>query len=224
MNSLESPKPIVVRSRIEAVQHKEMRMFLMADFAFCARSVELCGLPEKGEQSYGPRGNEVELEDWQDEDYPDIRAKIAVFTIRTAKRDGFVRKIGLPLDYEPWAGILADYWKEFGKELVFYFPRSKPKYYVESRGVFSGIQYPILPYYVEGEGEKREQHMRELVLHGLRHVRANELMERYNFNLEQVATYGGWTLRSQGREISPALTNSYLLLGYRHYIKKLLKK
>lgn len=81
-----------------------------------------------------------------------------------------------------------------------------------------------------GEGAQKvnktktiESHLNPLVLHGLRHIRAIELMEYYQFSLEHVAIYGGWTLQSMsGQIVSPVLINTYLQLGYRFYIGKLL--
>ncbi len=223
-----TPDPKTVRERITNVKDKDLRFFLMALYLFCARASELCGLVyrcDKVKRVYGPKGEDAFIEHWQDETYSQIQADVAVFTIKTAKRDGFIRNIGLPVEYEPWAMPLYEYYQQFKGRRVFHITRQKANRLVREKKVFNGLTYPISQYHIVGDPEPVKPHQRDLVLHGLRHVRATELMEKYQFNLEQVALYGGWTLRSVGGQIvTPVLVNHYLSLGYRFYIGKLLKK
>lgn len=225
--SMELPQPKIIRERIESVPDSRMKHYLKALYLFAARASELCGSMlsrDNVKQVYGPRGDEVRTEHWRDETYPDIKAEVAVFEIHTAKRDGYLRSVGLPIGYDPWVKELYDYWQSAGKDYVFPFNRHRAKYYVKQHGIFRGLKYPIAKYkeLVEPEPRLVAEHMNPLVLHGLRHIRATELMEKYNFNLEQVAVYGGWKIRSV-QSVSPILVDRYLNLGYRFYVGKLLK-
>jgi integrase len=233
MPQLELPRPSVIRERIEAVKSERMRLYLMALYLFAARASELCGrvatcdlAKHRVAQVYGPTGDKVRVEPWQDETYPEIKAKVAVFEIMTAKRkpQGYLRNVGLPIDSDPWVPQLLDYWKAAGKGYVFPFNRYHADYYVKQNEVFKGLEYPIVKYKILGDAEPKivEEHPHPLILHGLRHVRATELMERYNFNLEQVAVYGGWKIRTV-QSVSPILVDRYLALGYRFYVGKLLR-
>ncbi len=239
-NHMDPPEAKEVRKRIEEIVDDVMRIFFMALYLFCARASELCGEIDAydlahGKHVWGPSGDDAQKEFWADEDHPEMLfGDVARFTLQTAKRKGFARDIGLPLDpkYEPWTQDLLDYWGRRKGAKVFPFTRHKPKSYLKKDNVFMGLEYPITKYILledgigGGERVKTEvdAHMKPLVMHGLRHVRAIELMERYHFNLEHVALYGGWTLKSQsGAIVSPVLMRHYLQLGYRFYIGKLMR-
>jgi len=160
----------------------------------------------------GPRGTSVSLQTYQN---GDVKEQAVVFRVRTAKRKGKERLIALPLnrEFEPWTQVLYDYFKECGSELVF--PFTRQKLWEVSKKVFKGLVYPIDKYSVVPE------HFRDLRLHGLRHLRASELVEFYGFNAFELSTYCGWTLQT-GAGLSRVMAR-YINLNWQGYFPKLLK-
>jgi hypothetical protein len=229
MDDLILPEVEIVRKRIDAVPKKEAKFCLMAAYLFCARASEIIGATNRYDQVHnqtiarGPTGQDVKIETFE---LGDIKTEAAIFTVRTAKRDGKIRKIALPLEkkFEPWTEQLYNYYTEHKDEKVFPFTRQKAWEYAQQ--TFSGLRYPIEKYNMyEPENPKSKPikaHMKPFRTHALRHLRATELIETFGFTGFDLSVYGGWTLRSMVG-VGSAMSR-YAHLDWRRYFPKLLKK
>jgi len=229
MDDLTLPEVETVRKRIESAKKEEAKFCLMAAYLFCARASEIIGATNRYDLKHnqtvarGPTGKDVKLETFE---LGDIKTEAAIFTVRTAKRDGKIRKIALPLDktYEPWTEPLYNYYRKHGNDKVFPFTRQKAWDYAQE--TFSGLNYPIDKYNkYDPESPKPEPvraHMKPFGTHALRHLRATELIETFGFTGFDLSVYGGWTLRSMVG-VGSAMSR-YAHLDWRRYFPKLLKK
>ena len=229
MDDLTLPEVETVRKRIETATKKEAKFCLMAAYLFCARASEIIGATNRYDVAHnqtsarGPTGQDVKLEIFE---LGDIKTEAAIFTVRTAKRDGKIRKIALPIEkkFEPWTEQLYNYYLEHGTEKVFPFTRQKAWEYANE--TFSGLRYPIEKYNLYDPEDPKPKpvkaHMKPFRTHALRHLRATELIETFGFTGFDLSVYGGWTLRSMvgvGSSMS-----RYAHLDWRRYFPKLLKK
>lgn len=218
---MSQPSPSQVRERINQVTDTTIRMTLTACDLWCARISEVVAEPKPGEHAYGPKANDMTFEDYEGNE-------ITVFNIHTAKRQGLIRKVAMPLRQ---CKELTTYIQGFDKnESVFPFNRDYPKDYITRvQPVFEGLSYPIEKYLVTRDGklERVPSHQRAFRLHALRHLRATELVEKYGFDGFNLAAYGGWTIRTAssffGQSI-PSVISRYLYLNWQGYIGKLLRK
>ena len=229
MEDLALPEVETVRKRIEIATKKEAKFCLMAAYLFCARASEIVGATNKYDVknnqtiARGPSGNDVKLETFE---MGDIKTQAAIFTVRTAKRDGKIRKIALPLEktYEPWAEQLYSYYREHGDDKVFPFTRQKTWEYANN--TFKGLSYPIEKYNLYDPEDPKPKpvkaHLKPFRTHALRHLRATELIETFGFTGFDLSVYGGWTLRSMVG-VGSAMSR-YAHLDWRRYFPKLLKK
>jgi len=223
------PEVETVRKRIESAAKEEAKFCLMAAYLFCARASEIIGATNRYDVAYnqtvarGPTGQDVKLETFE---LGDIKAKAAIFTVRTAKRDGKIRKIALPLEktFEPWTEPLYNYYLEHGNDKVFPFTRQKAWEYAQE--TFSGLSYPIERYNKYNPEDPKPKpvraHNKPFRTHALRHLRATELIETFGFTGFDLSVYGGWTLRSMVG-VGSAMSR-YAHLDWRRYFPKLLKK
>lgn len=229
MEDLALPEVETVRRRIETATKKEAKFCLMAAYLFCARASEIVGATNrydvKNNQTIarGPSGNDVKLETFE---IGDIKTQAAIFTVRTAKRDGKIRKIALPMEktYEPWAEQLYGYYREHEEDKVFPFTRQKAWEYANN--TFKGLSYPIEKYNLYDPEDPKPKpvkaHLKPFRTHALRHLRATELIETFGFTGFDLSVYGGWTLRSMVG-VGSAMSR-YAHLDWRRYFPKLLKK
>ncbi len=229
MDDLTLPEVETVRKRIETATKEEAKFCLMAAYLFCARASEIIGktnrydLANSQTIARGPTGHDVKLETFE---FGEIKTDAAVFTIRTAKRDGKIRKIALPLEkkFEPWTEQLYNYYIGYGNEKVFPFTRQKAWEYAQE--TFLGLSYPIEKYNLYNPEEIKplpvKAHLKPFRTHALRHLRATELIETFGFTGFDLSVYGGWTLRSMVG-VGSALSR-YAHLDWRRYFPKLLKK
>jgi len=227
LEDLTLPEVETVRNRIEKATKQEAKFCLMAAYLFCARASEIVGATNSYDVSHnqtvarGPTGLDVKLETFE---LGDIKTDAAVFTIRTAKRDGKIRKIALPFEkkFEPWTEQLYNYYLEHGSDKVFPFTRQKAWDYAQD--TFSGLSYPIEKYrmYDPEKPKPVKAHMKPFRTHALRHLRATELIETFGFTGFDLSVYGGWTLRSMVG-VGSAMSR-YAHLDWRKYFPKLLKK
>ena len=223
------PSATEVRKRIRNVPQEDMRLCLMTCYAYAGRISEVvgCSSPSDNTTARGPRGHDVHLDSFK---LGRTKEPAAVFTVRTAKRDGMIRKIGLPLNFDGWATPLLEYFKDAKDSLVFPFTRQHVGTYVREHGVFKGLTYPIETYGIYKEGKlvkKVEKHTRQFGLHALRHQRATELVEHYGFDGFNLAAYGGWTIRTSQLMFGvlvPVVFSRYLYLNWQGYFPKLLKE
>ena len=229
MYDLTLPEVETVRNRIESATKEEAKFCLMAAYLFCARASEIIGATNRYDIAHnqtvarGPTGQDVKREIFE---LGDIKIEAAIFTVRTAKRDGKIRKIALPLEktFEPWTEPLYNYYLEHRNDKVFPFTRQKAWEYAHE--TFSGLSYPIERYNkydLENPKPKPVRaHNKPFRTHALRHLRATELIETFGFTGFDLSVYGGWTLRSMVG-VGSAMSR-YAHLDWRKYFPKLLKK
>ena len=219
------PNPDLVRQRIESVKREDIRFCLMTCYLYAGRISEVVGVKYPSDHkttARGPRGSDAVKDFYL---AGSKRIPCVVFNVRTAKRSGKERKIALPLNpaYEPWTKPLYEYFKSKGDGVVFPFPRQEV--WMHSKAAFEGLTYPIETYTIkQGEVVKKvDEHVRPFRLHALRHLRATELRERYQFDGFDLASYCGWRLGTIVPQISRTMER-YLSLGWASYFPKLLKK
>jgi len=221
----EIPDVNIIRNRIRKASPEQAKYSLMSAYLFCARVSEIVGTKcpsDIGTTPRGVKGTSLNYDTvlWRDQDI-----EAAVFTVRTAKRDGKIRKVALPLDakFEPFTKSLVKYFERYDNSFVFPFNRQVMHSY--ARKLFTRLTYQIEPYKHKDEQGKKQTihtHDRKFATHALRHLRAAELMEHYGFDGIDLSTYGGWTLRS-AVGIGSSL-GRYAHLNWRRYFPKLLKK
>lgn len=226
------PDVDVVRHRIENIPNPEIRYCLMTCYLYAGRVSEVVARnsPRDGCQARGPKGTDAKLDTYDNNGSPE---PCVLFTVRTAKQykrtepmypEGKIRTVALPLNYEPWAQRVYDYFQRFTAKPVFYFTRQTVNTYVRQNEVFKGLKYPIDAYdkYLEkGNRVSVSAHMKRYVTHAIRHSRATELIEYYGFDGFNLSQYGGWTLQTQAR--TSRSMNRYLAFDWRSYFPKLLK-
>lgn len=209
------PTTAQVRERIDACGDEEMRAALRSAFLMCARVSEVVGRgnPSDGYDAIGPtpeQAVDVFYEAPNIYDEATRREKALVITIKTAKREGMIRMVGLPADYDPWVKETARYfWSRPEREKVFPFTRQALGDYVRSNNVFEGFIWTVRKYQIVLERAKRDQqgniveepkvktiseHPKAFTIHSLRDARATQLMLEYNFLGVDLAIHGGWAI------------------------------
>ena len=214
------PEVSTVRERILAIRDEQLRYALMLQYLACGRAKEIVARTTPRDKSgknkaTGPKGTDTRITEYGE-------FEIALFNIYTQKRDGLKRIIALPIKYEEWAKPLHNYMISFGKNKVFNFTRQW--LWRKSKTTFNGLTYPIDKYIIYENGTIKQTvkfHTKPFNLHALRHLRATELIEYYNFNGIDLSVYGGWTLRSM-TGVGSAMSR-YTHLDWGKYIGKLLK-
>jgi len=220
------PSVTLVRKRIERTSIQPVRLALMCDYLWCGRSCEVIAKVHPSDTNttpWGPHGTDMRIMEYKG---GGTRELAAVFTIKTAKRGGRERHIALPLnpDYEPWTKEIAQYFEHRGESEVFPFSRQYIHKVIAREGIFNNLSYPIEEYNWkkdDGSVKNVELHTRPFKLHALRHLRATELVDFYGFSLEELATYGGWTIKSVS--IGSSAMARYLALNWQGYFPKLLR-
>lgn len=202
-----------VRQRISRVPHEGARMALTCCYLFAARVSEIVAFASESDTTtpYGPRGTDA----WTDVyDHYGKSVEVAVFRIRTAKRGGVERWVGLPLDpvYEPLTRPVFEYFKSKGEDYCFPFTRQSLFLYASE--AFRGLTYPIEKYGTV------DRHERDAKLHFLRHLRGSELRALYHIKDADLADYGGWSYRQMGMTATMA---RYQIMTWQGYFPKLLK-
>ncbi len=193
------PSFLEVRGRIEHAGDHEFKLCLMTALELCARISEIVGVSTPGDGSFarGPRGSDAK-DDWWGEGFS--RQKALVIDVRTAKRKGLVRRIGLPPDFDPWVMKVAEHFWSRGDGLAFPFTRHSISEYVNENALFEGWGWPVQDYSIyEGKGippQKIEGHIKPFSLHSLRDVRATQLLTFYGFDGVDLAIHGGWTIQN----------------------------
>lgn len=161
---------------------------------------------------------------------------VALFKIKIAKQhlepneEPPFRLVALPLPekYEPWTKELYEYSKQAGDDYIFPFERQEVwRYLVFVDPIFKGLTYKIKKYTYLKTGIvafKVLPHARNLRIHGLRHVRTDELLKTYHFDGFDLAAYIGWSMgTAKNVSAMPAQANTYAEVreNWQRYIKKL---
>jgi hypothetical protein len=164
---------------------------------------------------------------------------IALYKIKIAKQkldegeEAPYRIIALPLpkEYEPWSQDVFDYFQRAGDNYVFPFNRSYVwDYITHEQQIFKGLTYRIKKYNYNRVGQpifKVLPHPRKIKIHGLRHVRIDELIGKYYFDALDMVAFVGWKLTKSGPQggAAPAMADVYAEIreAWHRYIKKLCK-
>jgi hypothetical protein len=159
--------------------------------------------------------NQIKKKEFKAEEFVDTASKIpiAIFTVRKAKQNTnryayrarskeATRKVALPLldIYEPWTRQLYEYFVAKKDEYVFPFNRQTAWHYVTKYDVFRGKTLRIRIYKSYNlEDDLVPEHPRAFKLNGLRSLRNEELLEKYNFDWADLETYTGMQIRHQTR-------------------------
>ncbi len=196
----------------------------------------------------GPKGTDARMSIWYSPEFSsqaDARRAqkddgvrrvfpAVVFTVATAKRKGLPRYCAVPIDskYEPWTMELFKYFEDAGNDPVFDIVRQRV--YTRAKRVFKGLAYVIENYSVvldrtgiitgikdEPKSVRVDRRLREFTLHALRHLRASDLSDYYDFNGINLSAFGGWTLSTSMRK-SRSVDRS-LVPDWKSYFPKLLK-
>jgi hypothetical protein len=216
-----------VRNRIARVEREDYRYCLMTTYLFDARISEVVAnaCPKDTTVARGPKGSDAKLDNFVQSG---TEIPCVVFTVKTAKRQGKLRYISLPLaeECEPWSKPLYGYFISAGAKPVFNFTRQTIWKYVKDMEVFKGLKCPIDRYIITDkvtlEKKPIPAHDRKFMLHALRHLRASELVGFYGFDGFNLATYGGWTYHTMAQ--TSVIMDRYLSLSWQSYFPKLLKK
>jgi len=239
VRTLSLPNPDLVRQRIGSVNREDIRFCLMTCYLYAGRISEVVGIKYPSNHkttARGPHGSDAVKDFYLTGSQ---RIPCVVFNVRTAKRKGKERKVALPLNpnYEPWTKPLYEYFQSKGDDVVFPFPRQEV--WMHSKAAFEGLIYPIDKYSVLADATVVKtairytktgkpvvdvpDHNRSFRLHALRHLRATELRERYQFDGFDLASYCGWRLGTIVPQISRTMER-YLSLGWASYFPKLLRE
>lgn len=135
--------------------------------------------------------------------------ELALFTLRTAKREGVKRIVALPLS-DSQVKELVDYFQSRKRTLFEYGPSSVRHLIAEE---FKDLKY-FIERYTPKKGTVIAAHERAMVTHALRHLRLSELVNVYGFDEIDLATFAGWKMRG--------MASRYATLAWGRYIDKLL--
>ena len=142
------PSTKEVRTRITQAEKEPLQMGLMYGFLIAGRASEVVckAYPsDKGTTPRGPFGRDFEVTEAR---VNGDSFEVVVFNVKTSKRGGIPRSIGLPLDpdYEPWARTLLNYFERFDED-DHVFPYTRQDLFDSSKEVFKDdYVYPIEEY------------------------------------------------------------------------------
>ena len=248
---IENVTDALIRERLEKIKPKSCRMCAKYLYLIDGRVSEGVSraYPSDHETTpRGPKGTDAKMSLWYSPEFntqADARRAqkddgvrrvfpAVVFTVATAKRKGRPRYCAVPIDqkYEPWTMELFKYFEDAGDDPVFDLVRQRV--YDRAKRVFKGLAYVIEDYSVvfdrtgiitgikdEPKSVRVDRRLREFTLHALRHLRASDLVDYYDFNGIDLSAFGGWTLSTSMRK-SRSVDRS-LVPDWRSYFPKLLK-
>ncbi len=186
-----------VRERIDSIENKRLRIVAMFQLQTACRVSEAVG-------KYAVRTGDLAFTNYKGND-------LALFTIRTAKREGVQRIVALPYTQQ-WVGELVDAFKK-SKGIVFSYGRSSVEHLYKEE--FQGFEYFIEKYFLEKD-KSVAAHNRGFNSHALRHLRLSELVNSYGFNETELMIYAGWKMKG--------MASRYVTGQWGIYIDKLLTK
>jgi len=234
------PNYKTVRGLIKNIESNEYRIGAMYGYLIAGRVSEIVtkvSPSDIGTKPNGPHGGDYDVAEYEGHE-------VLVLNVKTSKRDGLPRDIGVPLDstLEPFAKPVLEYFMRFKPDdPVFHYTRQS--LHSGTRDAFSGYVYPIEPYTIRDIDQEKldkilskvpeelhtlikppstvmnetkvPRHNRRLALHGsMRHYRLMELAQRYGFIKEERDIYSGH--KTSGSD------DRYTHLNWRQYFRKLL--
>lgn len=197
-----------IRERIENLRSYPHRYALKFQYITGARVSEVCG-------KYAITPNDITITNYNQQE-------IVLFNVKTAKRNGKIRILALPLDkkYEPFTQDLVEYFerKKNNKKIFNFTPRTLQNY---GKKIFKKLHYQIEAYHIKNN--KIPLHWRGLTTHGLRHIRATELMMYYGFDNIDLTVFMGWSFKASFGPTIGASVDRYIYMQWSRYFPKLLK-
>lgn len=262
------PSVAEVRSRIESIEDEWYRRFFQTVYLLGLRVGEACGLKYSSEKKANPTGmhlkvkrdifkpnllNFDEINDLkavftmnmsrvpEEGDIREISEPVAIFTVMTEKRQGFIRTPALPLNpvIEPWAEEIVKHIEERQDNSEPVFPFYRQQLWPVARRIFFGLSYPIIRYKkllrepdgkaIKDDSGKNlyaqvQDHQKPFGDHALRHLRATELKSYYRIRGEMLDAFMGWA-KPRSAE-SSAMQDRYVLEPWREagYFPRLLRR
>ena len=195
------PNDAEIRKRIEAIDSEQYRMAFKYQYLIAGRISEVCG-------KYAPKGNDAIAIDFDGE-------LAVLFVVRTAKREGRLRPVALPLrvDYEPWADDIREYFHYRRDDYPFKFAdkwTTSVRYMQwEAEKAFADLEWPLVGYTIKkGDAKiKVPSRWKNVTSHVMRKRRTITLMLDYDFDHIDLSLYGGWTISQQSEGVPQALKN-----------------
>jgi len=185
-----------VRQRIDALPNRKLRIIAQFQLETAARLSEVVG-------KYAIRKPDLTLTTYKGHD-------LALFTLKTAKRQGIHRIVALPRS-NPRVQNLVAYFQSRKSHLFRYGPSSVRHLLADALNDFSYF----IERYTPKKGVVVGSHERSVCTHALRHLRLSELVNVYGFDAIDLATFAGWKMKG--------MAGRYVTSAWGRYIDKLLK-
>ena len=190
-----------VKKRIDAISRSDMRNILKFQFQTGTRLSEVIG-------KYAITKDDLTLMNYKGND-------LALFTIKTAKKNGRPRIVALPLS-DTWTKDLVAVFASRGEGRIFI--KSDRSVEMHATEYFKGLTYLIEEYGDKKTGTFVPEHERQGVTHFLRHLRSTQLTVENGFSENDRAIFFGWFIKGMGKRYM-----FELWLQWSSYINKLLK-
>jgi len=185
-----------VRDRIETIDNNNLKRIAKFQLQTACRLSEAVG-------KYAVKPNDLKVTQYKGHD-------LALWTLRTAKRNGIERIVALPFS-EVWVNELVEYFQS-RKKTAFDYGMSSVNHLLAQ-------ELKNLKYFIEGYSIKKgvtvQRHERKFNSHALRHLRLSELVNIYGFDDIDLATFAGWKMKG--------MANRYVTSAWGRYIDKLLE-
>lgn len=209
------PTPLELREKIQNISKTKIRTALQFQYVTGTRISEVCG-------KYRLIGKHFETTTWNDT-YSTRKEPALLFHVFSKTMPNIPRIVAIPLDptYEPWIETILMYclnrsMKNKTMPIFKVTPRTIQNYCKE---YFKGLEYYIEEYTVGKT--KVPGHFKPLSTHGIRHIRATQLINEYLFDGIDITIFCGWRIT---RELAmPQMAKRYVYGQWGRYFPKLLK-
>jgi len=171
-NNAVIPRPSDVRLRIIHANKPSHRMGMMYGFMVAGRVSEIVGSACKSDVKTTPRGPTGRDFEVTEARVNDVDYEVVVFNVKTSKRGGIPRSIGLPLsrELEPWSRPLLEYFEQFSDD-EHVFPYTRQALFPSSVEVFrDDFVYPIEEYITQELDTEKFQELLSQVPERLQHL------------------------------------------------------
>lgn len=175
-----------------------------------------------------------------------IKEEVIVLTVKLEKRKGTVlweKAVPLRSEYEPFAKEIYDYLtKHTAKDGSCGFPIPRQTVYYYANKYFDNLDYKIEPYQkprmgpdgklvtktdeygrVKFEYDIVDTHLHDFANHGCRHMRTDELKNKFRVMGKELDTFVGW-VPGRGKGDGGAMQDRYAQNIWRTYMPKLIVK
>lgn len=209
---IQVPEPKEIREIIQSVSRTKIRTALMFQYITASRISEVCG-------KWAITGRSFETTTWGEEP----EKPVLVFKLFSKTMNEIPRSVALPLEakFEPWAKDVLMYClnrqtQNKNGKIFKVAPRTIQRH---CEKLFKGLSY-----FVEGYSHLKEKvpgHYRNVITHGLRHIRATELLNKYGFDGIDITIFCGWSITRS--LMMPRMAKRYVYGQWARYFPKLLK-